>query len=375
MYERLEATRRALWGDGACDGGSTIIVTTHKTLQTWNTSVLTRTWYHPDFDLTKPDHIPPKNLIMANFVVDDPEVDDLIDIMPEALYALVTGHQAKFPNWKHLSRARQIASFKLFRKDIGGLVPDFERYNELMRTNLGTYDCFTVDYGKIPFGFDNGDQGIYKNQHGKRFYVGVKNWVAQCHTRLTFLTTEQMVADVIGQSYLVRKTKEGKHNAEKHSRRSPFVLTLTEVPPIYPLKVPMEIDNRANAQELTELCREIVQADDDALVIADGVHDQAPNVITFQGMKGLNDFTDKNIHVVIGYLSPAKYAELNILGQWIGKNDIIKCYYQDQLHQAVGRNRGFRLLNERETKTVIICSRRMWSSVVSKIQGRVQLYQ
>jgi hypothetical protein len=375
VYERLEATRRALWGDGACDGGSTIIVTTHKTLQTWNTSVLTRTWYHPDFDPTKPDYIPPKNLIMANFVVDDSEVDDLIDIMPEALYALITGHQVKLPNWKHLSRARQIESFKSLKNDIGGLVPDFERYNDLMRTDLGTYDCFTVDYTKIPFGFDNRDQGIYKNQHGKRFYVGVRDWIVQCRTRLTFLTTEQVVADVIGQSYLVRRTKERERNVEKYSRQVPFLLTLTKVRPIYPLKVPMEIDNRANAQNLEELCREIVQADDDALVVADGVHDRAENVVTFQSMKGLNGFTDKNIYVVIGYLAPAKYAELNILGQWLEKNDIIQCYYQDQLHQAVGRNRGFRLSKEKETKTVVICSRRMWSSVVSKLQGRVHLYE
>ena len=57
---------------------------------------------------------------------------------------------------------------------------------------------------------------------------------------------------------------------------------------------------------------------------------------------------------------------------------IIQAYYQDQINQAVGRNRGFRQSHDQETKTVLIASRRLWKSVLTGLLDgapRVQFYE
>jgi hypothetical protein len=66
------------------------------------------------------------------------------------------------------------------------------------------------------------------------------------------------------------------------------------------------------------------------------------------------------------------------MGNWLGIPNIIQAYYQDQINQAVGRNRGFRQSSGRETKTVLITSQRLWKSVLSRLSNnapRVQLYE
>jgi hypothetical protein len=74
------------------------------------------------------------------------------------------------------------------------------------------------------------------------------------------------------------------------------------------------------------------------VVISDGVKD-TPGVYTFQGMKGLNGLEDRNIYIILTWMAPEKYAELNVLGQWLGNENILLDYCQDQINQAVGRNR------------------------------------
>jgi hypothetical protein len=87
---------------------------------------------------------------------------------------------------------------------------------------------------------------------------------------------------------------------------------------------------------------------------------------TFQGCKGTNDLSDKDIYIVMTHLAPDQYADLNVIGQWLGIPNIINLFYMDQINQAVGRNQGFRQSNQRETKTVLITSKRLFDSVISK---------
>src|SRR6185503_10044879 len=109
--------------------------------------------------------------------------------------------------------------------------------------------------------------------------------------------------------------------------------------------------------------REITKSNDNAIVISDMVRN-VPKVRTFQGMKGVNGLETKDIYIVVTCLSPAKYAELNVIGQWLELPNIIQKYYQDQINQAVGRNRGFRQSPNSDTTTVVITSRRLWKSVL-----------
>ena len=61
-----------------------------------------------------------------------------------------------------------------------------------------------------------------------------------------------------------------------------------------------------------------------------------------------------DISIVLTCLNPEKFAELNVIGQWLGIIDVIDRHYDDQLNQAVGRNRGFRLSDKRATTTQVI---------------------
>jgi hypothetical protein len=96
----------------------------------------------------------------------------------------------------------------------------------------------------------------------------------------------------------------------------------------------------------------------------------------FQGAKGMNGLEEKDIYIIPTYLNGALYAKLNVIGQWLGIPNIIQLHYQDQINQAVGRNRGFRQSSLRDdTKTVVICSNRLWRDVVEKLgHSRTLLY-
>ena len=147
-------------------------------------------------------------------------------------------------------------------------------------------------------------------------------------------------------------------------------LDLDDVPGIYPVQVPLYIDALATADrkspKVSELAREIVSADSNAVVISNGGDDEVERVITFQKVKGQNGLQNKKyIFVILNNLSPAQYAKLNVVGQWLNIPDIIALYYEDQINQAVGRNRGFR--DNGATKTVIIASNRLYRSVLHKI--------
>ena len=128
-------------------------------------------------------------------------------------------------------------------------------------------------------------------------------------------------------------------------RRPLFRLALDDVPGVYPIHVPLFLDARARAdrkdgmQGVSALAAEIAAADPDAIVISDGVSG-VPNVYTFQSMKGLNGLERKNLYIILTWLAPDKYVELNVLGQWLGCGRVIEQHYQDQINQAAGRNRG-----------------------------------
>jgi len=68
--------------------------------------------------------------------------------------------------------------------------------------------------------------------HGESYYVGAKEWLSGIDGHLTFLTTEAFVTEVI-------------ERALRLHRRSPIRLDLTNLPDVYPIKVPVRFDKRA----------------------------------------------------------------------------------------------------------------------------------
>ena len=155
-------------------------------------------------------------------------------------------------------------------------------------------------------------------------------------------------------------------------RRPLFRLVLDDVPGVYPINVPIFLDPRARAdrkdgmQGVSALAAEIAAADPDAIVISDGVSG-VPNVYTFQSMKGLNGLERKNLYIILTWVAPDKYAELNVLGQWLGCGRVIEQHYQDQINQAAGRNCGFRQA-EAPAKTVVFASKALWSGFLRRLE-------
>ena len=150
---------------------------------------------------------------------------------------------------------------------------------------------------------------------------------------------------------------------------------------VYPIRVPIYFDARAKSdiegtKNISCLAQEITQWNSDALVIADGAKDVG-NVYNFQKMKGLNGLQDRDISVLLTWLAPEKYCELNILGQWIGNDYIVPDYVQDQINQAVGRNRGFRQSKTPSAITILSTQRyyRKFLSALLRRFPRTQLYE
>jgi len=89
---------------------------------------------------------------------------------------------------------------------------------------------------------------------------------------------------------------------QRDSRAAP--LSLTDIPGIYPIKVPICLDlradaNRTDCEKVTALARENVRKNPNAFVISDGVSG-VEGVKTFQSMKGLNRLEDRNVYVILG---------------------------------------------------------------------------
>jgi hypothetical protein len=347
---------------------------THKNAELWHTNVNTRAWHHPEFD---PAGDPEEHKKLARgirlleVVFDDPEVDEFVNILPEARYQFLDKRQKQFSDWRNLKLRDRREVYNDLRNEAKSLgIPTFEDFDDLMRLELTSLTLYHVDYERFKYGQDNPyatDSGIYRPQHGHGYDIGLKPWLSQMgDTVPTFLTTEEVVAQTIGKAYGQRLLS----------------LELDDLPGLFPIKVPVFIEKRAKsdrvqAEELnvSALAQEILEADKNAVVISDGVKD-IPDVYTFQGMKGLNGLEDRNIYIILTWMAPEKYAELNVLGQWLGNENILLDYCQDQINQAVGRNRGFRQ-SQKDTKTVVITSRNHWKGFVSKLQDRsprTQLY-
>ena len=316
-------------------------------------------------------------------VFDDPEALDFIHLLPEALYVFVRNTQAQYRGWRNIKRPRRRDVFDALKADIPGtLINSFEDFDELMRLDLERLRPYAVDYETIPFGRDNPNaDGIYRPRDGDRYFLGVKRWLFEMQARPIFLTTETVVANAIEKAIgevfaeVIKRPSPGERNDEGRnwSRRPLFRLALDDVPGVYPIHVPLFLDARARAdrkegrQGVSALATEIAAADPNAAIISDGVSG-VPNVYTFQSMKGLNGLERKNLYIILTWLAPDKYAELNVLGQWLGCGRVIEQHYQDQINQAAGRNRGFRQA-EAPAKTVGFASMALWSGFLRRLEA------
>ena len=374
IYARLEEARNALWKhkyEFRCP--TTLLTMTHAMAMHCHQSVATRIWHHPDFDpkLSFSDQMHLRSgLRLNNIVFDDFETDDVINVLPEVIYEIIASQQRKYSNWRNQPHHERLKIYKELKKDGVRIEGNFGEFDALMRMDLENLRPIEVDYDAIPFGCDNGDAGIYKTYHGKRYYVGEKEWLFSSPSDLIFLTTEGLTSEAVHRIFSTRK-------------RHQLFLDLEKIDAIYPIKIPVRFEQQAKADrkvgpQISALAERLLGQSDESILIADGIKFDSDRVMSFQKMKGRNGLEDKDISIISTFLAPPKYAELNVIGQFLGLPNVIELFYQDQINQAVGRNRGFRQSNNRETMTEVICTRRLWKAVLSKLQnqgGRVQLYE
>jgi hypothetical protein len=218
----------------------------------------------------------------------------------------------------------------------------FEAYTELRYLDPSDLERMEVDYWSQPFGRENSAKSIYRSWHQRPFYLGIKRWPFSGSARITYLTTEAFTTEVIAAIY-----KKAGHPLYK--------LELDQLPPLYPIDVPVVKDKRAKAEDIHKLAQEILASSETTVVIADGLGKlKGERAMTFQAMKGHNGLADKDIFVAVTFLAPEVYAQLNVLGQWTGQQDTVAKYYCAQISQAIGRNTGFR--QKAGTKTVLVIS-------------------
>jgi len=110
--------------------------------------------------------------------------------------------------------------------------------------------------------------------------------------RLTFLTTEALVTNVLIQAY------------EKLPIRNPIVLDLYAPSDLFPIEVPLAIDRKATKQKITTLVDEILAANPDAVIIANGSDLTDARVLNYQLAKGLNGLGEKDIFIIVNMPLP-----------------------------------------------------------------------
>jgi len=304
---------------------------------------LTRIWHHPDFDPTNPDQDVDDlraEFVLEKVVFDELEPDEFVHILTPKIYHHLFSVR---PGWRGIPRKNKR---EIYKKQIEkGIIPgtmEFEEYSSLRYLDPASLQEVRVDFEYAPFGKENSPHSIYRQWHGKSFYLGCKAWPFSS-INWTFLTTERWVTEIVSAVY-------------KKQQAKPLIrLDLDTMPGVFPVHVPVSVNSSARAKDVQELTQEILSSNANAAVIADGLGKlKGDRAKSYLGMKGYNDFAHNDVYSVVTYLAPEVYARLNVLGQWIGQSDPVAQHYMAQISQAVGRNTAFR--QKADTKTVIIAS-------------------
>lgn len=360
VFERLVREREG--GSADLDPARTIFAMPHALAYLWNSSIGTRAWFNPSFEIFESDPwVAANQMKIANILHDEVENDSLVLVIREDVANEFGRLRAEHPDWTTLPMRLKRSIFAnnekarwLLKKS--GDSTSFHRFSELMAVDFAALQPVLVDYDAMPYGTDNTTAGMYRKHHGERYLIGSKANFSD-YTRCTFLTTEELPAAILRKQY-------------RDNRRLLCEVRLSDIPGITPIEVPLEIDKRANREGRPKLVNEL--RSDGFEVICHGENAAAAGAINFQKAKGRNDLAEKDIAIVLTHYSDTQYARLNAIGMWLGRTDTLLVYRQDQINQSVGRNRGFRLKDG--TRTKVISTARVFRQELSRLSGgRTQL--
>jgi hypothetical protein len=367
VYDALEERRQAIWSmlennQKKFSAGTTVLFVTHAFAKTFSGSRLTRTWLNPQFnpiDLDQSRETIRAQWTIVRTIFDDPEQGDFYILLSDRAFQHLQAVSSENENWRNLSREVRRQEFRKH----ASLFPDgtsLETYESFRRLTLSSFVRVGVDFDFAQFGRDNKEDGIYRKLHGNRFYIGPQDWFRPYEW--TFLTTERLVANTIQTAY-------------RRIGKNLLYLILDDLPGIYPLHLPVVFDPRASSRDAAALANEIIAQNSKATVIGNGIRAVPKNAMTFQRAKGDNSLTEQDIYVILTFVSPEQFVELNVLGQWINEPEVIALHYAGLINQSVGRNTGFR--QKEGTQTAVVISQglfRMLAPGWEKVNHRVRLH-
>jgi hypothetical protein len=372
VLARMDRVRRELWVPHGFSSAPLLFMTT-AAARHWPVAHLTRAWNHPDFD---PDagsdgiRELSKKFRLAVTVMDDPATTDLMTVLDEEKHDAL--RKLQFPGWRTIPRTEKLEWYRAARADrkLKAWMMPFDALDELMRLDLESLIEVVADRSDSPLGH-GGEGNIYRA--GKLLRVKPVEWSR--HTRIVLLTTERVVAEVARRELRERPRTITRHDGRRETKLDPVVLDL-ECRGVYPVDVDVRLDDRASRRRVTDLTREILKDEPQAIVVSNMVDDESLSyrpteandgpggVITFQSAKGLNGLEHRDLHVIVTYPSPIEYEELLAVGRRAGIEDVVAAHLRDQVSQAIGRNTGFRAMGHRAT---LWASRRLWRDLGERL--------
>ena len=116
VFDHLEEARKALWQTPATfTSYSTVLLMTHRTVQTWDAGTLTRAWHHPEFDpngSVEDHHKLRERIKLSRVVLDDPEADDFLHVLSESTFDFLQRMHKSQPDWRNLRRAARLSFYR-----------------------------------------------------------------------------------------------------------------------------------------------------------------------------------------------------------------------------------------------------------------------
>jgi hypothetical protein len=122
VFRSLEKRRQRLWtgpsGENLFDSARTVLFTNHDLAKTWYRSHVTRIWHHPQFRPFTNQNLDALrgDLHIFQIVFDEPEIDKVLTIIPEALFDLLNRLRRRHPGWSNKKRKERHTIYSAEKK-------------------------------------------------------------------------------------------------------------------------------------------------------------------------------------------------------------------------------------------------------------------
>ncbi len=323
--------------------------TVHSLIQNWGNQSTSRAWIHPGFEQAKGNveelAACQNDLWIAQVVYDEISIDDLVDIKEGAIVQWCHKVKKSHKNWDDLSLPEQFRAFSNAvesKPHSGGQEISFDEFRRIISIGFTPSDVQSVDTSAAPFGNDHDCNGVYRSQHDQSFYVKPRRWWQTLDAKVVVLTTEELPTCMVDEIDWAGKKKEDGERSQIKFR----VYRFDDSDQFINEKIPLHLDPRAakdrdDTAKLSALIDDIKAKYPSSRIITNGAGNHE-GTITHVSAKGSNDLKGFDLFTILQYLNPNLYARLCLIASEFEVSNVIELFYQDELFQSIGRNRGMR---------------------------------